>query len=338
MYDVKVNYIIHPISYFILHTFTMRLGIEIGGTKLQLFTSDASQQITQRFRLAIDPAKGAEGILAQIAATIDQITTPIQSIGVGFGGPVDWKTGRIATSHQIGGWSGFDLGNWLRQQLPGAQVRVENDANVAALGEALRGVATGFQNVFYVTLGSGVGGGMVVDRKLYHGALPGEAEIGHLWLVPPSESSEGQTIEQTVSGWAVDQQIRALLPQLPDDSYLKQAVQQAHEQGATGKEARFLHPAYEASDPVARMLIEQIGSVLALGLSHVIHLFHPDAIVLGGGLSLIGEPLRAAVRQALPRFVMNAFQPAPIVLLAKLGEDAVPIGALELMMNADATN
>ncbi|WP_080055953.1 ROK family protein [Spirosoma aerolatum] len=309
----------------------MRLGIEIGGTKLQLFTSDEPGQITQRFRLAIDPAKGAEGILAQIASTIDQISTPIQSIGVGFGGPVDWQTGRIATSHQIGGWSGFNLGEWLQQQVPGAQVRIENDANVAALGEALRGVATGFRNVFYVTLGSGVGGGMVVDRQLYHGALPGEAEIGHLWLVPPSESSEGQTIEQTVSGWAVDQQIRSLLPQLPDDSYLKQAVQQAHEGGTTGKEARFLHPAYEASDPVAKMLIEQIGSVLALGLSHVTHLFHPDAIVLGGGLSLIGEPLRAAVRQALPRFVMKAFHPAPIVLLAKLGEDAVPIGALELM-------
>ncbi|MBN8822490.1 MULTISPECIES: ROK family protein [unclassified Spirosoma] len=309
----------------------MRLGIEIGGTKLQLFTSDEPGQITQRFRLAIDPAKGAEGILAQIASTINQITTPIQSIGVGFGGPVDWQTGRIATSHQIGGWSGFNLGEWLQQQVPGAQVRVENDANVAALGEALRGVATGFRNVFYVTLGSGVGGGMVVDRQLYHGALPGEAEIGHLWLVPPSESSDGQTIEQTVSGWAVDQQIRSLLPQLPDDSYLKQAVQQAHAGGTTGKEARFLHPAYEASDPVAKMLIEQIGSVLALGLSHVTHLFHPDAIVLGGGLSLIGEPLRAAVRQALPRFVMKAFHPAPIVLLAKLGEDAVPIGALELM-------
>ncbi|GAB3956882.1 ROK family glucokinase [Spirosoma harenae] len=311
----------------------MNLGIEIGGTKLQLFTSNDSRQITQRFRLAIDPTQGAEGILTQIADTIQQISGPIKSIGVGFGGPVDWQTGRIATSHQVGGWSGFELGDWLRNQVPGATVRVENDANVAALGEARRGVATGFTNVFYVTLGSGCGGGMVVDQKLYHGALPGEAEIGHLWLVPPGDSSEGQTIEQTVSGWAVDQQIRTLLPQLPDDSALKIAVQQAHNQGKVGKEAQFLHAAYEASDPVARMLIEQIGSVLALGLSHVVHLFHPDAIVLGGGLSLIGEPLRAAVRQALPRFVMKAFQPAPIVLLAKLGEDAVPIGALELMNN-----
>lgn len=312
----------------------MNLGIEIGGTKLQLVTGDASGQVLYRFRYAIDPAQGATGILAQISATIHQLPEPPQGIGVGFGGPVDWQTGRIATSHQIDGWAGFDLTGWFREQVPGADVRVENDANVAALAEARRGVATGFQNVFYVTLGSGVGGGMVVDRQLYHGASPGEAEIGHLWLVPPGESTSGQTIEQTVSGWAVDGQIRDLLPQLPDDSALKIAVQQAHATGSVGKEARFLHPAYEASDPVARMLIEQIGSVVALGLSHVVHLFHPGALVLGGGLSLIGEPLRAAVRQALPRFIMKSFTPPPVVLLAKLGEDAVPVGGLELIVNA----
>ncbi|GAB4016061.1 ROK family protein [Spirosoma koreense] len=322
----------------------MNLGIEIGGTKLQLVTNTTTGQIARRFRYTVDRAQGAAGILAHIATTLQQLSESPQAIGVGFGGPVDWQTGRIATSHQIGGWSGFELADWLRQQVPGALVRVENDANVAALGEALQGVASGFKNVFYITLGSGVGGGMVVDRQLYHGALPGEAEIGHLWLVPPSDSSPGQTIEQTISGWAVDQQIYTLLPQLPDDSALRIAVQEAVAQGDSGEPdeskpkaaglARFLHPAYEAGDPVARMLIEQIGSVLALGLSHVTHLFHPDAIVLGGGLSLIGEPLRAAVRQALPRFVMKAFQPAPIVLLAKLGEDAVPVGALELVKNS----
>lgn len=310
----------------------MNLGIEIGGTKLQLITDNMTGQITQRFRYPVDPKQGADGILAQIAATIGQLPESPQAIGVGFGGPVNWQTGRIATSHQIGGWAGFELAEWLQKQVPGAIVRVENDANVAALGEALRGVATGFQNVFYVTLGSGVGGGMVVNRQLYHGTSPGEAEIGHLWLVPPGDSSPGQTIEQTVSGWVIDGQIRDLVPQLPNDSALKIAVQQAHISGGVGKEARLLYPAHEAGDPTARMLIEQIGSVLALGLSHVVHLFHPDAIVLGGGLSLIGEPLRAAVRQALPRFVISAFQPAPVVLLAKLGEDAVPIGALALML------
>lgn len=308
----------------------MHLGIEIGGTKLQAFTSIGNGQPGQRFRYAIDPKLGATGILNQLDSILAQLDTIPSAIGVGFGGPVDWQTGCIATSHQVGGWSGFDLAGWFRERAAGATIRIENDANVAALAEARQGVATGFKNVFYVTLGSGVGGGMVQNGQIYHGATPGEAEIGHLWLVPPGDESPGQTIEQTVSGWAVDQQIRTLLPQLPADSALKTLVQNAYAAGETSGEARFLHPAYEASDPVARMLIEQIGSVLALGLSHVVHLFHPDAIVLGGGLSLIGEPLRAAVRQALPRFIMPAFQPAPLLLLAKLGEDAVPAGALLL--------
>ena len=322
----------------------MNLGIEIGGTKLQIVMGDSSGRITARYRHRVDPARGAAGILTQLTDTFAQLPEPPQAVGVGFGGPVDWQTGRIATSHQVGGWAGFDLTRWLRERLPEAVVRVENDANVAALGEARQGVATGFRHVFYVTLGSGVGGGMVVDGQLYHGASPGEAEIGHLWLVPPGGSTEsgftpGQTIEQTVSGWAVDQQIRDLLPQLPADSVLKRLVQDAQAAGQqpVSGPAAFLHQAYEQGDPVARILIEQIGSVLALGLSHVVHLFHPDAIVLGGGLAGIGEPLRAAVRQALPRFVMQSFHPAPVMLLAKLGEDAVPVGALQLMTNRSRT-
>ena len=317
----------------------MNLGIEIGGTKLQVVAGNSSGQIVERYRHRVDPARGAAGILAQLTEMFAQLPELPRAVGVGFGGPVDWQTGRIAASHQVGGWAGFDLAGWFAEKMPGVTVRVENDANVAALGEARRGVAMGFRHVFYVTLGSGVGGGMIIDGQLYHGASPGEAEIGHLWLVPPDANSRGQTIEQTVSGWAVDRQIRDLLPRLPADSVLKQLVEDAQAAGLVGQEdgrsaAAFLHPAYEQGDPVARMLIEQIGSVLALGLSHVVHLFHPDAIVLGGGLSLIGEPLRAAVWQSLPHFVMQSFQPAPIVLLAKLGEDTVPVGALELMNRA----
>lgn len=304
----------------------MLTGIEIGGTKLQLVTGDVTGTISQRFRYAVDPQQGAAGILAQLETALAQLAEPPSALGVGFGGPVDWQTGRISTSHQINGWAGFDLAGWLRERTNCPQIRIENDANVAALGEARYGVASGFEHVFYVTLGSGVGGGMVVNKQLYHGLTPGEAEIGHLWLAPPDASGQnGQTIEQTCSGWAVDRQIRELLPELPADSPLKQLIG-----NSVGREAMFLHTAYEQSDPVARMLTEQIGSILALGLSHVVHLFHPQAIVLGGGLSLIGEPLRAAVRTALPRFVMPSFRPGPVILLSKLGEDAVPVGALAL--------
>jgi glucokinase len=95
-------------------------------------------------------------------------------------------------------------------------------------------------------------------------------------------------------------------------------------------EAKFLKAALENKDSVAEEILENTADDLAFALSHVIHLFHPEIIVLGGGLSLVGEPLRAAVERRLERFLMKAFVPRPKICLAKLGEDAVPIGALEL--------
>ena len=122
-------------------------------------------------------------------------------------GAVNFKTGKICRSHQIEGWSEFDLRGWLAE-LTSARVIVDNDANVAALGEALRGAGRGHNPVFYVTLGSGVGGGLVVDRRIYHGVLPGEAEIGHVRL-----DRAGTTVESRCSGWVVDARIRGAVAQ-----------------------------------------------------------------------------------------------------------------------------
>ena len=297
----------------------MNLGIEIGGTKLQLVAGEATT-LRHHFRFTVDKSRGAAGILAHINDTIQQLSEPIQAIGVGFGGPVDTQTGRIATSHQIEGWAGFGLGEWLRQRTSAQRIRVENDANVAALGEALHGAGRAFRQVFYVTLGSGVGGGLVIDGQIYHGMPPGETEIGHIRL-----DKTGTTLESVCSGWAVDREIREALTNLPPDSILKQVVGSAQ----TG-EARFLREAFDRGDPTAHRIVGRVADDLAFGLSHVVHLLHPDVIVLGGGLSLTGEPLRSAVEKRLPTYLMGAFQPGPAVRLAELGENTVPIGALSL--------
>jgi glucokinase len=298
----------------------MLLGIEIGGTKLQLVLGDAAGKICERRKLAVDPARGAAGIRRQIEEAVPALLRGRQvlRVGVGFGGPVDWRTGRICRSHQIEGWSEFDLGGWLRQ-LVGVPVVVDNDANVAALGEALCGAGVGFNPVFYVTLGSGVGGGLVVDGKIYHGAKPGEAEIGHVRL-----DRSGTIVEARCSGWAVDARIRELRVKEPD-SLLARLTR-----GHPGGEAKHLAAAYQHGDTAARRLLQETAEDLAFGLSPVVHLFHPEIIVLGGGLSGVGEPLRASVESALPRFTMEAFAPGPRIVLAALGEDAVPVGALKL--------
>lgn len=298
----------------------MYLAIEIGGTKLQLALGDQSATVLEKRKLAVDSALGAAGIRRQIETGLTELLCGRKpdGVGVGFGGPVDWRTGRIACSHQIAGWSDFDLGGWLAG-LTGAPVRVDNDANVAALGEATHGAGRERNPVFYVTLGSGVGGGLVLDGRIYHGDLPGEAEIGHVRL-----DRSGTTMESRCSGWAVDARIRALKTQSPDSALARLCA------ATPGGEARHLPTALAQGDRAAQALLAELTGDLAFGLSHVVHLFHPQIIVLGGGLSSVGEPLRAGVAARLRDFIMEVFRPGPEIALARLGEDAVPVGALHL--------
>jgi glucokinase len=295
------------------------IGIEIGGTKLQLVTGTAEGQITDRIRLNVDQQRGGEGIREQIASALPKLKAPeVAGIGVGFGGPVDRASGQIACSHQIQGWADFPFRDWLEGQSK-LKVTIDNDANTAALGEALCGAGRGKNPVFYVTLGSGVGGGLVVDEAIYHGAAPGEAEIGHVRL-----NRQGTIVEQSCSGWSVDRKIREGILQHPE-SRLSAMVGQG-----SGGEARHLGAALQAGDALARNILEQTCEDLAFALSHVTHLFHPAIIVIGGGLSLLGEPLREATARSLRNYIMEAFGPGPQVALAQLGEDAVPVGALKL--------
>jgi len=203
-------------------------------------------------------------------------------------------------------------------------VCVDNDANVGALGEARHGAGQGFDPVFYITLGSGVGGGLVVGNRIYHGATPGESEIGHVRL-----DREGTIVENRCSGWAVDRKIRALHLSQPASLLAKLAA------GVDRGEARFLPQALAAGDAAAHAVLEATAEDLAFALSHVAHLMHPQLIVLGGGLALVGEPLREAVARQLPRFLMEAFHPGPAIRLAALQEDAVPMGALALAMEGE---
>ena len=296
------------------------LGIEIGGTKLQLVTGDEQARITGRRRLAVNVREGGAGIRRQIAAALPELLAAAKpaAVGVGFGGPVDWRTGKICCSHQIEGWSEFPLGDWLRE-LTGVPVAVDNDANTAAFGEALAGAGLGCDPAFYMNMGSGVGGGLVVGGRIYHGAQPGEAEIGHVRL-----DRLGGTVESRCSGWAVDARIRALRATEPGCPLVRLTA------GMKGGEAKFLPAALAQGDPAARRILAEVAEDLAFAISHVVHLFHPQVVVLGGGLSLVGEPLRAAVELALGGFIMEAFAPGPQVRLAGLGEDAVPVGALVL--------
>lgn len=296
------------------------VGVEIGGTKLQVVVSDNPPEIKDRYRASVDPEQGAKGILKEIQNGLNKLLgqqSP-STVGIGFGGPVDWKTNQIACSHHIEGWDGFDLGSWMMEQ-SGAFVVMDNDANVAGLAEATYGAGRGSNPVFYVTLGSGVGGGLICDGSIYHGTLPGDAEIGHLRL-----THEGEILEHSCSGWAVDQKIHKAIQSSPE-SVLARCVSEGG-----GPPAKALGPALAQDDPIASAILESTVRDLAFGLSHVVHLQHPEAIVIGGGLSLLGSPLLDELKKTLPNYLMKIMLPGPSVHLAALGEDVVPIGALTL--------
>ena len=179
----------------------MLLGCEIGGTKLQIGVTDGRGQLRQLVRLPVDRKAGRAGILQQFADIIPDIlrANRIQGIGVGFGGPVDRQRGSVIRSHQITGWSGFELRRWFAQQfhLP---VVVENDSNCAALAEARCGAGRGKRVVFYTNIGTGIGGGLVVAGQLYNGRY-GAMELGHT-RVPVGR--RWPTVEELAAGLAIE--------------------------------------------------------------------------------------------------------------------------------------
>jgi glucokinase len=295
------------------------LGVEIGGSKLQLVAGTSPTRILYRQRIPANSAGGASAIRSQIGAALEQWTGISWRAGaVGFGGPVNWSSGQIRCSNQVEGWDNVNLRSWL-EDLIGAPVGVENDASLAALAEARHGAGTGFSPVFYTNSGSGVGGGLIINGEIYHGAPPGQAEFGHVRLSPG-----GPSVEDHCSGWAVDRKIRERCEVSPSSELARLTGD------GRGGEARHLADALCNGDSAAQQIIQATAKDLAFALSHVVHLFHPGVIVLGGGLALVGEPWRAAVAEAIPGHLMPAFRPGPEVRLAALGEDVVPVGALAL--------
>jgi glucokinase len=179
----------------------MILGIEIGGTKLQLGVgSGEGPELLALERFDVDARRGAAGILEQIEragrALIERYS--VTRLGFGFGGPVDAAAGRVTKSHQITGWDGFELGAWCRTHV-GLTPTIGNDCDVAALAEARYGAGCGRGSVFYVTVGTGVGGGFVCGGRLHGANRPAVAEIGHLRPGPLADWPEA-TVESLASG------------------------------------------------------------------------------------------------------------------------------------------
>ncbi len=295
---------------------TTYAGIEIGGTKLQIRVEDEEGNVLHHFRTSNPPSTNAEDLRTIIRERmlVLQHTFNIAATGVGFGGPIDRKNGNVFQSFQVPGWTDFEFQTWFNDWSTGG-VFIENDANVAALGEALRGAGRNYDKVFYVTLGSGVGSGFVSNGIIYQGS-PVEMEFGHLKIDP-----SGTELEEVCSGWALN---KAILNKAMKGGVLAELVK-----NDPGHEARHLQAALLNNDANAKVIFDNAMNALSFCLSHVVHLLGPDTIVIGGGLSLMGNMITDAITKRFTTLLMDVFKPGPLLQIAALEEDVVPVGAIE---------
>lgn len=309
----------------------MFLGIEIGGTKLQLGVGRGDgSKFAALERRDIEIASGAAGILAQIeqAGTKLLAEHSVERIGIGFGGPVDASSGRVTKSHQVEGWDGFALGQWCRTKL-GLPATLGNDCDCAALAEASFGAGQGKQIVYFVTVGTGIGGGLVIGGKLHGRGRPAVAEIGH--LRPGPEATEPTcTVESRAAGPGIVHTAAELL-QSSDDAAAKDGLLAMAGSDPSGLTAKQIANAAGDGNAIASEALFLAIQTLGWAIAQVITTTSAEVVVVGGGVSLIGqERFFQPLRQQVARYVFPPLAEAYQVVPAALGEDVVVHGALAL--------
>ncbi len=305
----------------------MWMGVEIGGTKLQVAVANDAGEIGEIWRATVDAGRGGEGIRHRLAQEIPSLIArfsgqfgTIKAIGVGYGGPVDSATGTTICSHQIHGWENIPLAGFLADMAKVPCV-VGNDADVAGLGEAERGAGRGVRPMFYTTVGSGIGGGLILEGVGIHpGAGLGSAEVGHLRLSPG-----GPIVEEIGSGWGMQRQARKALD-AGETSILSQGKPEEVTVPAIAKAA-------QAGDALAKRVLQDGIDALGFGLAQVMAIACPKRLVVGGGVSLLGEETYLApLRESVRRQTFAPYAHLVDLLGAELGEEVVLHGAIALAM------
>ena len=309
---------------------SLAIGIEIGGTKLQVVAGTDEEHVTGAARGAVDLGRGPAGIRETLDRLADEALAAAgaagsnpDAIGIGFGGPVDSRAGRIICSHQVPGWNGFELGAWARERW-NAPAIVQNDASTAAWGEWRLGAGRGFDRLFYITVGSGIGGGWVCDGRLDEGQGRGSAEIGHTWVASPDGGFD--KLENICSGWSIGRRATAALANFSGDSALRSAA--ATNGGKVT--ARDVSEAAETGDALALRIMDETTTTLASAICNVVALLNPGRIVIGGGVSLMGECLWTPLRRKVAELGFAPYAGTYDIVPAGLGEAVVTRGALSL--------
>jgi glucokinase len=315
----------------------MYLGIEIGGTKLQLGVGDgASAELVELVRHDVDSRRGAAGILEQIESAAAGLIQKhhVDRVGIGFGGPVDSAAGVATKSHQVAGWENFPLARWCLESL-GKPAIIGNDCDCAALAEAHHGAGRGARIVFYVTVGTGIGGGLVVDGRLHGSGRPAAAEIGHLRPGPLAREPE-LTVERMASGPGIAALAERRVTCFEDheQAWAKDLTARCN-RDFNQLTAKLVAQAAADGNELARDILSQSYRYLGWAVAQVITLIAPEVVVIGGGVSLIGEKFFfQPLREVVERYVFPPLASSYAIVPAGLGELAVVHGAIALAPGA----
>lgn len=305
------------------------LGIEIGGTKLQLGVGTGdSTELIQLVRRSVEVSLGAEGIIETIEEQGRALCREhgVSKVGIGFGGPVNVATGVVTKSHQIDGWDNVPLAGRIQDAF-GIPVCIDNDCNAAALAESRRGAGQGSSRVFYVTVGTGIGGGFVIDGRLDGNLRPAISEIGHLRPGPEAVSAES-TVESVASGWGIANWTRMMLAQStgPAATQLLECCG-GDAQALTTKQ---IGDVAKRGNALAIDAIDRATKNLGWAIAQVVTLLAPEVIVVGGGVSLLGDTFFEPLRRHAATYAFGPLSGSYQIVPAQLGEEVVVHGAIQL--------
>lgn len=303
------------------------IGVDLGGTQMRAARFDEDLNILERVAEPTQARQGRDKVIERlldvIARVVPEDTNSLSGIGVSVPGPINPHEGTVVAPPNLPGWHNVPIRKIIQERFS-TPTFLGNDANVAALAETMRGAARGYKYVIYLTISTGIGGGIIDDGHLLVGAQGLGAEAGHMMFIVDGEVMD---LEQAASGTAIERQAKARL-EAGAESKMRDIVGGDVDKVTT----KIVGQAAADGDKLAVELIERAGYRVGLGIVSLLHLFNPQIIVVGGGVTNAGDLLFEPMRQAVRKHVLDAayYQNVPIVPAA-LGDNVALIGAASLV-------
>jgi glucokinase len=314
------------------------VGVDLGGTTTKIAIINTNGDIVHKWEIATDLLDNGKNIIHNIAKSIDQkleelaiLKTNIIGIGMGAPGPIDTCTGVIYNAVNLGWTNDFPLRDILEMETSLKAV-IDNDANCAALGEMWKGAGNGAKDLVCVTLGTGVGGGVIANGQIVQGISGAAGEIGHITSVPiggvPCNCGKSGCLETIASATGI---VRLGNMKIKDES-IQSGLKGIYQ--SSGKiTAKDIFDMARNGDQIANQIVEEVSFHLGLALANIGNTLNPEKIVIGGGVSRAGDILLDSIKENFARYSFPRVRESTEMALATLGNDAGVIGAAWLIKN-----